>query len=174
MHLPTYSFEFESLLSKLFSFELIVSLGLIYAPVCLCSNRHFRVANSESDIIVSVTAFDETKYSQVYKDVGPSSSIYLAEHFFFDIEVKNTRGVSNISTIKLVFFNHRTLGPDSVIGQTELTFADAYRSKDHAILHQWAFLQHVSGKFDQVAGFFKYSLNITGAGDPRVTPILFS
>ena len=127
--------------------------------------KNFR--NRTCDIIASITAFEETKYSKVYKDVGHGSSLYFAEHFFFDTYLKDPHS-ANEETIKVAFFNHKKLGMDSVIGKSEILIGEAYKSKDHVISHQWGFLQHPKKNFDQIAGFFKFSLNVARAGEPRV------
>jgi hypothetical protein len=56
-----------------------------------------------------------------------------------------------------------------VIGQMELKMADVYASYKHANLHSWSYLLNPYTNFDKIAGYFKYSINVVEAGEPRVS-----
>ena len=70
--------------------------------------------------------------------------------------------------IDIKVFDHKTIGPNSLIGVASFSLDSVYCSENHAFLYKYIPIQNVEKNHQEVFGFLKLSVHAARPGDERV------
>lgn len=72
--------------------------------------------------------------------------------------------------LRIEVLNYHKIGKNSLVGETSLDLISIYsESPKHSLLHKWAGLSNFNRNYEEIKGFLKFSVTLTGQNDDPVT-----
>ena len=118
------------------------------------------------DSIIKVTAFDQTKYTRIKKDVVPDATAFWGEHIFFN-HTFTSRTELEDSHFNISVFDHNVVFKNALIGATSYPCLNVYSAPEHTKMQHWAILTNSKEEIATPFGFVQFSVNFVRAGEKR-------
>lgn len=122
--------------------------------------------NDTTEPLIKVSVFGETKTVGPKNKVG-SGQIYWGDHMFFTKKIDESRFFFS-QKLKIEILNYHKIGKNSIIGEISLDLISIFKEQKHALLHQWAGISNFGKNYEEILGFLKFSVTITGEKDDPI------
>ncbi len=70
--------------------------------------------------------------------------------------------------MKFEVLNYHKIGKNSLVGEISLDLVSIYKEPNHCLLHKWAALSNFNKNYEEVKGFMKFSITISGEKDEPI------
>ena len=87
---------------------------------------------------------------------------------FFTKKIEDSRYFFS-HKLRIEVLNYHTIGKNSLVGEVSLDLISIYsESSKHALLHKWAGLSNFNKNYEEIKGFLKFSVTLTGQNDDPI------